>query len=118
MGFMSRQDLVINSYLKIKYNQAMKLSLDHVKKVAKLANLQLSSEEEEKFSEQLSRILEYFDQLNQVDTENIEPTFNVSGQNNVMREDEPVICLSQEQALQNASIKKDGMFETKGVFEE
>lgn len=96
----------------------MKLSLDQVKHIAKLANLALTSEEEEKYSEQLSNILDYIEQLNQVDTENIEPTFNVSGQNNVMREDEPIICLSQEQALQNTSVKKDGMFETKGVFAE
>lgn len=96
----------------------MKLTLDEVKHIAKLANLSLTQEEEEKYSEQLSKILDYIEQLNQVDTENIEPTFNVSGQNNVMRKDEPVICLSQEEALQNASVKKDGMFETKGVFEE
>lgn len=96
----------------------MKLTKDQVKHVAQLANLPLSDEEEEKYSEQLSAILEYVDQLNQVDTKDVEPTFNVSGNSNVFREDETGPCLSQEQALSNAARKKDSMFETKGVFEE
>lgn len=103
----------------------MKLTLDQVKKVAKLANLPLTPEEEEKYSEQLSAILGYFEKLNEVDTSQVEPTFNVTGQANVMREDETAeclfeekLCLSQEEALSNAPKKKDSMFETKGVFED
>lgn len=96
----------------------MKLTSDQVKKVAKLANLPLSNEEEEKYEDQLSNILDYIEQLNEVDTSDVEPTFNVTGQSNVMREDETTTCLSQEEALSNASKKKDGMFETKGVFED
>lgn len=89
-----------------------------VKHVAKLANLPLTFEEEEKYSQQLSNILEYIEKLNQVDTSSVESTFNVSGQSNVMREDLATACLSQEEALSNASKTKDGMFETKGVFEQ
>jgi len=96
----------------------MKLTLDQVKKVAKLANLPLTSQEEEKYSQQLSAILDYFEQLNQVDTSNVEPTFNVTGLSNVMRKDETVASLCQEEALSNASKKNDGMFVTKGIFEE
>ena len=96
----------------------MKLTSDQVKKVAKLASLPLSSEEEEKYVEQLSNILDYIEQLNKVDTSNIEPTFNVTGQSNVMREDTTTECLTQEEVLSNAPKKKDSMFETKGVFEE
>ncbi|MDO8573275.1 MAG: Asp-tRNA(Asn)/Glu-tRNA(Gln) amidotransferase subunit GatC [Candidatus Daviesbacteria bacterium] len=96
----------------------MKLTADQVKKVAKLANLPLTIEEEEKYSEQLSAILEYVDQLNQVDTSGVEPTFNVTGLNNVIREDETAAGLSREEALSDASKTKDSMFETKGVFDE
>ncbi len=96
----------------------MKLTSDQVKKVAKLANLPLSNEEKEKYADQLSNILDYIEQLNKVDTSNVEPTFNVTGQANVMREDTTAPCLSQEEALSNAPKKKNGMFETKGVFEE
>lgn len=97
----------------------MKLTKDQVVHVAKLANLPLSSEEEEKYSDQLSKILDYIDQLNSVDTSNIEPTFNVSGQSNVMSEDAVGDCaLPQDEALQNAPQKKDNMFVTKGVFQD
>lgn len=95
----------------------MKLTKDQVKHVAKLANLPLSKEEKEKYSDQLSKILDYIDKLNEVDTSNVEPTFNVTGLSNVLREDEPSPSLTQEDALENASKKKEGFFETKGVFE-
>lgn len=90
-----------------------------VKKVAKLANLPLTPSEEEKYSEQLSKILDYIEQLNQVDTSDVEPTYNVSGLSNVMARDEVGDCvITPEEALQNAPQKKDGFFVTKGVFEE
>ena len=90
----------------------------YIDKIAKLANLLPTSKEKEKYSEQLSDILGYFEKFKKVDTSKVEPTFNVTGQSNVMREDETALCLSQEEALSNASKKKDSIFETKGVFEE
>ncbi len=96
----------------------MSLTKDQVKKVAKLANLPITSEEEEKYTQQLSKILEYVEQLNKVDTSNVEPTFNVSSQNNVMSEDEVGNCLTKEEALVNASQEKDNFFVTKGIFNE
>jgi aspartyl-tRNA(Asn)/glutamyl-tRNA(Gln) amidotransferase subunit C len=93
----------------------MKLTKDQVKHVAKLANLPLTEGEEEKYSEQLSKILDYIDQLNQVDTENIEPTYNVSGQTNILAPDEVSESLSEEDATKNGT-QKDGYFVTKGVF--
>ncbi len=95
----------------------MSLTKDQIKHVAKLANLPLTDREEEKYSEQLSKILEYIDQLNSVDTSNVEPTFNVSGSFNKFRTDETSVSLSQEEALQNAPRKEKGFFITKGVFE-
>lgn len=96
----------------------MKLSKDQVKKVAKLANLDLSGAEEEKFSGQLSKILDYIEELNVVDTSAVEPTFNVIDRSNVFREDKEEIGLSQEEALANAPSAKDGFFVSKGVFKE
>lgn len=94
----------------------MKLTNDQVKKVAKLANLPIQEEELEKYSDQLSKILDYIDQLKTVDTESVEPTFNVTGNKTVTRPDEVKDALSQEESLKNASLKKDGFFVTKGVF--
>lgn len=84
----------------------MKLISDQVKHVAKLANLSISEAEEKKYSKQLSKILDYIEQLNQVDTLEVEPQFNVTGLANVMRSDEYLLGLSQEEALQNAPNKK------------
>lgn len=97
----------------------IKLTKDQVKHVAKLANLPLSSEEEEKYAEQLSNILEYVDKLNSLDTSSVEPTFNVSGKSNVMSEDNLGDCtLLQEDVLSNVPKKENGFFVTKGVFQE
>lgn len=90
----------------------------NVKHVAKLANLPLTSKEEEKYSEQLSKILEYIGQLNKVDSSNVEPTFNVSSQNNVMGEDKVGACLTQQEVLGNAPSKNDEFFVTAGVFKD
>lgn len=78
----------------------------NVVKVAKLANLPLTKEEEKKYSDQLSKILEYMEKLNKVDTLGVEATFNVTGLSNVMREDETEASLPSKQ----------GHFVTKGVF--
>lgn len=97
-------------------NKLYTMKIDVVK-VAKLANLPLTPEEEKKYSKQLSKILEYMEKLNEVDTL-VEPTFNVTGLSNVMREDITEAGLSQDEALSNAPQKKNNMFVTKGVFNE
>lgn len=93
-----------------------KLTKAEVKQVAKLANLTLSDEEVEKLGEQLSETLEYVGQLNEIDTEQIDPTHSVTGLSNVMRKDETEPSLSQEQALQNAKSVEDGQFKVKAIF--
>ena len=86
-------------------------------KVAKLANLPISDQEEELFQNQLAKILDYIDKIETVDTKGIEPTFNVSSNTNITREDKPSTSLTQKQSLQNASQSKNGFLVTKGVFE-
>lgn len=95
----------------------MKLTTEQVKYVAKLGNLSLTSEEEELYAEQLSAILDYIDQLNSVDTKDVEPTFNVTGKASVWREDVAAESLSQDDAVKNAPKARNGYFVTKGVFE-
>lgn len=88
----------------------------NVKHIAKLANLPLTEEEEKKYSEQLSKILDYIEQLNRADTSKVDAAFNVSGQKNIMAEDTVGTCLPQDEAISNASQKRNGFFVTKGVF--
>jgi aspartyl-tRNA(Asn)/glutamyl-tRNA(Gln) amidotransferase subunit C len=87
-------------------------------KLAKLASLPISTDEKQVFSAQLSDIIKYIEQLNSVDTSNIEPTFNTTGKENITQEDSPKPSLSQEEALSNTPNSKNGLFVTKGVFTE
>lgn len=98
------------------YNSRMSLDITQVKKVASLANLPLIEEENEKFAQQLSKFLEYVEELSIVNTDSIKPTFNINSHENVLRPDTEEPGLTQEEALQNAPNKKDGFFISKGVF--
>lgn len=89
-----------------------------VKKVAKLANLTLTPEEETKFEKQLSDILQYVEKLNEVDVKNVEPTSQVTGLENVTRNDNFTDdMLTQEEALSGTDSKHNGMFKVKALIE-
>ncbi|MDJ0746254.1 MAG: Asp-tRNA(Asn)/Glu-tRNA(Gln) amidotransferase subunit GatC [Xenococcaceae cyanobacterium MO_167.B27] len=61
---------------------------EQVKKVAHLARLNITSEEEEQFTTQLNSILDYFEQLSELDTENVPPTTRAIEVSNITRPDE------------------------------
>jgi aspartyl-tRNA(Asn)/glutamyl-tRNA(Gln) amidotransferase subunit C len=81
-----------------------------VKYVAHLARLNLSPEEEQQFGAQLGHILAYIDKLKQVDVSQVEPTAHAVPLVNVTRPDEVRASLSNEEALQNAPAKSNGLF--------
>ena len=80
----------------------MKITLQDVEKVAKLARLEVSPAEKEAFAKQLSQILTHVETLKQYDTDGIEPTATVLGQVNVFRDDVIRPSLPVEKALANA----------------
>lgn len=88
----------------------------NVKHIAKLANLPLSEIEEKKFEKQLSEILTYVEQLNSVDTKGVEITSQITGLENVTRDDKDHPSLSQNEALSNTKSKHNGMFKVKKVL--
>ncbi|WP_048600844.1 Asp-tRNA(Asn)/Glu-tRNA(Gln) amidotransferase subunit GatC [Rubeoparvulum massiliense] len=94
------------------------ITKDEVLHVAALARLHLSEEEQEKFTTQLNNILDYMDQMNELDTTNVAPTSHVVPLVNVMREDEVRPSLDREDALKNAAKSKDGMFQVPTIIEE
>lgn len=93
----------------------MKINVDHV---AKLANLTISKDEKVKFEKQLSETLSYVEKLNAIDTKNVEPTSQVTGLQNVTREDEVKPSLSQEETLSNTKSKHNGFFRIKAILED
>jgi len=86
------------------------IDIEQVRYIAHLARLELSPEEEEKFTHQLGRILSYVEKLGELDTKNVPPTSHVLPIKNVFREDRLSFSLSPEEALSNAPSKERRYF--------
>ena len=63
------------------------ITIEEILKIAKLAHLNLSEDEQKRMTSELGEIINYIDQLNKVDVSGIEPMSHVHGSTNVMRED-------------------------------
>lgn len=96
----------------------MRLSREQVEHVALLARLELSEEEKERYTHELNQILEHFEALQKLDTENVPPTSHAIPMTNVLREDEPRPSLPREEVLQNAPDPAEGCFRVPRVVEE
>jgi aspartyl-tRNA(Asn)/glutamyl-tRNA(Gln) amidotransferase subunit C len=81
-----------------------------VKYVAHLARLNLSPDEEKKFGAQLGQVLGYIEKLNQLEVSHVEPTAHAVPLINVTRPDEIRPSISNDEALQNAPAKANGLF--------
>ena len=97
----------------------MKLTKNEIKHIAELARLELSEAELKKYGSQLSDILNYIDRLKEVDTKEIEPTAQVTGLENIMREDKIKDWDSEERkkALAEVPELEDGQVRVKRVLE-
>lgn len=93
------------------------LTEEEVKHVAGLANLTLTKEEVMKIQKQLSETLKYVEVLNELDTDKVEPTSQVTGLMNITREDKIVPSISQKDSLSGSSFKDNGFFKTNSVIE-
>ena len=104
----------------------MALSKEETKKIADLARLKLNEEEIEKFSKQLSGVLANFKMLSEVRTTKVEPTSQVTGLNNILREDKEDLIWkadkdvkkNRKKLLNNAPKQEDGFIKVPGVFKE
>jgi aspartyl-tRNA(Asn)/glutamyl-tRNA(Gln) amidotransferase subunit C len=83
---------------------------DQVLHVAKLARLKVSDDEVDRIAEELSKILEHVETMNELDLEGVEPTSHVVDLTNVLREDVPRPGLPREKALEQAPDAADGGF--------
>ena len=88
-----------------------------VEYVAALSRLEFSETEKEKYTEQLNVILEYLNQLNELDTEGVKPTYNVMPATDVMREDIVRLSLSSDKVLMNAPETQEGCFKVPRIIE-
>jgi aspartyl-tRNA(Asn)/glutamyl-tRNA(Gln) amidotransferase subunit C len=94
------------------------IDLEQVRKVALLARLALSPEEEQQFTGQLSGILDYVDQLRQLDTEAVEPTTRAIDLSNITRSDRLEPFGDREQMLNCAPDREGDFFKVPKILEE
>ena len=83
---------------------------DLVRHIGKLSRIELSDQEVRDFRRQLASILEYFDKLQQLNTDGVEPMPHAVELHNVLADDVPAGGLTHEQALANAPQHGDGFF--------
>lgn len=87
----------------------MSLTREEVLKIAKLSKLEFKEEEIVKFQEDLNNIFSYIDELNEVNTDLVEPLTQINIQGNRLREDEIRESLTQKEAMSNSPSSVDGM---------
>ncbi|MDB5308119.1 MAG: gatC [Gemmataceae bacterium] len=95
----------------------MSLTLDQVRKVAQLARLELAEDDLARMQHQLSAILDYVAQLQQLDTEGVEPLAHPLPVQNVFRDDELAPSLPVDEALKNAPARSGDYFAVPAVFD-
>ncbi|GAA0879933.1 Asp-tRNA(Asn)/Glu-tRNA(Gln) amidotransferase subunit GatC [Algoriphagus jejuensis] len=95
----------------------MKIDKDSIKKIAHLARLEFDESSAEKMSKDMSQILDWVEQLNEVDTSGIEPLTTMSSEINVMREDKVGKHLDHEAGLLNAPKRDAEYFRVPKVLE-
>ncbi|MFC1952719.1 Asp-tRNA(Asn)/Glu-tRNA(Gln) amidotransferase subunit GatC [Chloroflexota bacterium] len=96
----------------------MKINREEVLHIALLARVGLTEEEVDKLSEQLSDIMEYFEVLQQVDTEGILPTSQSISLQNVISDDQVAPSLLSSEILANAPQRETDFFKVRAVLEE
>lgn len=95
------------------------LSLEEVEHIAQLARIELTSAEKTKFSQELSAILDYVAQLNEVKTDNVQSIIQITNLKNIVRQDkhEKKDPEERQDILKLAPQMKNGYLKVKSVFE-
>lgn len=96
----------------------MSLTRDEVLHIAQLARVGVTDEDVEKFQAQLSEILDHFETLAELDTDDVPPTAHPLPLESVMRADETTPSLPVEDVLANAPLAEDHAFRVRAVLED
>ena len=95
----------------------MKIDKNTINKIARLSRIKLDDKESEDYIKDLNSILDWVEQLNEVNTENVEPLSNISLSILPKREDLSKDTNSSEEILENAPDKLEGFFAVPKVVE-
>lgn len=94
----------------------MPLTKEEVKKISKLARIELSEAEIEKFQRDLTEVLEYVSELSKVDTTGVVEIAQVTGLENVLREDRARDSELRDAIIKNFPESKDGFLKIKSIL--
>lgn len=94
----------------------MKIEKEQIQHIADLANLTITDEELEKYTLDMSNMVDFATQLNELDTENIDVTTSILGEFNIFRKDELKQSFDTHELLKNAPESQDGMFKIPKVI--
>jgi aspartyl-tRNA(Asn)/glutamyl-tRNA(Gln) amidotransferase subunit C len=94
----------------------LSIQIKDVDGIAKLAKLSFEEEEKQTFTDQFNQILQFVEKLNELDTQDIPPTYHVLEVKNIMRADEVKESLDREKVLQNAPKRKTDFFSVPKVI--
>ncbi|MDX5421411.1 MAG: Asp-tRNA(Asn)/Glu-tRNA(Gln) amidotransferase subunit GatC [Hymenobacteraceae bacterium] len=95
----------------------MSTDIQTIRKLAHLARLEFNEEKEQEVLQDLNKILDWVDQLRELDTEHVAPLTHMSEEVNVLRDDEAQNTVSHEEALLNAPKKDSDYFRVPKVLE-
>ena len=88
----------------------MKITDELVAKLADLSKLEFENNDKENIKKDLEKIVGFVDKLSELDTSNVEPLIFMTDEVNVLRDDEPKLDISQDEALKNAPKKDSDYF--------
>ena len=94
----------------------MEITNKLIQDIAALAKLEFDEQSAKQMKADLEKIIGFVDKLNEIDTEGIEPLIYLSGEANVLREDEVKAVISQVEALKNAPEKDSDYFKVPTVL--
>ncbi|MGB5917363.1 MAG: Asp-tRNA(Asn)/Glu-tRNA(Gln) amidotransferase subunit GatC [Phormidesmis sp.] len=92
------------------------IDLEQVRKVAMLARLELSEAEEQQFTGQLNSILEYVQQLDELDTQDVVPTTRAIEVSNITRPDQLEVFANREAILESAPDREEDFFKVPKIM--
>ena len=100
-------------------NSKTEISNKEIEHVAKLANISITQKEHEKYSKELSEVINYnMSHLEKINTKNVKPTAHATGETSITRRAETEPGLSQEDALKNAPNTHNKFFKVDHIFGE
>ncbi len=115
VNFWYYQSIVLYEFLEVK--SMSRITKEQVEHVAHLARLEVTEEEVEMFTNHLDAIIQYAEQLNELDTENIKPTTHVLDIKNVLRKDEVGETTTHEEMMKNAPDSEDGQIKVPAILD-